>query len=112
MNSLDKARVREIRKLFDEIEDIEVKILELINGEQLAASVSESVKKRRGRKPKKDYPWTVKKPIGRPRKIKDYICEDCGHPFKSNLALIDTQCPSCSSVNIKVSTVEIIEADN
>jgi predicted Zn-ribbon and HTH transcriptional regulator len=102
---MDKTKVEMVRDLCRQLESLESQLLNLVGG-RLIEEAPEPVKKRRGRKKGKSL-YTIKvKAKGRPRKVRDYLCTDCRHSFKSNLALIDAQCPECGSVSIENGTLD------
>jgi predicted Zn-ribbon and HTH transcriptional regulator len=108
------GKIRKLKALFTEHERIEDEIAAVLSEGFVNSGEIRKLRKKRGRKPKQQISYSEKRPMGRPRKVREYLCADCGHSFKSNLPLIDAQCPSCRSVNIETGTMngDIIEEDN
>jgi DNA-directed RNA polymerase subunit RPC12/RpoP len=86
--------IDQLAELFNQRRELDARILELAGGGQLV----ESPLKRRGHKHYGTRKWGRR--LGRPPKVRDYACEDCKKPFKSNLKLRDAKCPDCLSTKI------------
>ena len=57
--------------------------------------------KKRDRKPKADHPWIGKRRGRPPKQVNDFLCLNCGKPFKTNLGELDAKCIYCGSREIE-----------
>src|ERR1043165_8242941 len=89
---MDTDVVSRVRELCRQIDALESELAELIMGRRILDTPGEPIRKRRGRKPKGVVDQEERRK-GRPRKLRQYRCLNCGQTFTSNLPKLDAYCP-------------------